>query len=253
MLVRERMRRMLGTGTGVLVLATCLLAVGAGAGYAVNRDDPSVVHTCYRVAKDGTPVRNATLRLVTGDAVCKKNERALVWNQKGAPGPPGAPGPAGPPGPPGPCGTGRRGGAADCDLERRIANAVPGFQTTGNCAPPPLCNDDGFEPDDTLAQATAVDLGTTTSAVACAGDDDLLRGRGRRAVVTASLTFEATAILEVALLDSAGNVLASAAGSSPQSVSTAGPGRRHRLRARARRRQRAGRVHALAVTAIVAR
>ena len=251
MLVRERMRRMLGTGTGVLVLAACLLAVGAGAGYAVNRDERPVVHTCYRVAKDGTPVRNATLRLITGDAVCKKNERALVWSQKGTPGPPGAPGPPGPPGPAGPAGAPAE-GTADCDLERRIANAVPGFQTTGNCAPPPLCNDDGFEPDDTLAQATAVDLGTTTSAVACAGDDDYFAVAAAGSVVTARLTFEATAILEVALLDSAGNVLASAAGSSPQSVSTAGPGR-HRVRARARRRQCARRVHARAVTDNVAR
>ena len=125
------------------------------------------------------------------------------------------------PGPRGPQLPGQ--GTADCDLERRIANAVPGFQTTGNCAPPPLCNDDGFEPDDTLAQATAVDLGTTTSAVACAGDDDYFAVAAAGSVVTARLTFESTAILEVALLDSAGNVLASAAGSSPQSVSTAGP------------------------------
>jgi len=213
---------MLGTGTGVLVLAVCLLAVGAGAGYAVNRDDTSIVHTCYRVSKDGTPVRNATLRLVTGDAVCKKNERPLVWSQRGAPGPPGPAGPSGPAGPAGPAGPPGQ-GTADCDLERRIANAVPGFQSSANCAPPPLCNDDGFEPDDTLAQATAVDLGTTTSAVACAGDDDYFAVAAGGAVVTASLTFEATAILEVALLDSAGNVLASAAGSSPQSVSTAGP------------------------------
>jgi hypothetical protein len=41
--------------------------------------------------------------------------------------------------------------------------------------------------------------------------------------VTASLTFDSTAVLEVALLDSSGAVLASAAGSSPQSVSTPGP------------------------------
>jgi hypothetical protein len=100
---------------------------------------------------------------------------------------------------------------------------VPGFQTTATCAPPPLCNDDGFEPDDTLAQATVVDLRTTTSAMACAGDDDYFAVAAAGSTVTASLTFETTAVLEVALLDSAGNVLASAAGSSPQSVSTAGP------------------------------
>ena len=214
------MRRMLGTGTGVLLLATGALAIGAGAGYAVSRDDPTVVRTCYRVTKDGTPVRHANLRLITGDATCKRNERPLVWNQRGAPGPvgaPGAPGPAGPPGPAGGQGTG------DCDLERRIANAVPGFQTSGTCAPPPFCNDDSFEPDDTLAQATAVGRSTTTSGVACAGDDDYLAVAAAGATVTASLTFESTAVLEIALLDSSGNVLASAAGSSPQSVGTGGP------------------------------
>jgi hypothetical protein len=100
---------------------------------------------------------------------------------------------------------------------------VPGFQTTATCAPPPLCNDDAFEPDDTLAQATAVDRATTSSGVACAGDDDYFAVAAAGATVTASLTFDTTAVLEIALLDSSGNVLASAAGSSPQSVSTTGP------------------------------
>ena len=212
---------MLGTGTGVLVLAVCALAIGAGAGYAVSRDDPTVVRTCYRVTKDGTPVRNATLRLITGDAACRKNERSLAWNQRGAPGAPGAAGVPGPPGPAGPAGP-AGGGAGGCDLERRIANAVPGFQTSGACAPPPFCNDDSFEPDDAFAQATAVGRGTTTSGIACAGDDDYFAVSAGGAAVSVSLTFESTAVLEIALLDSSGSVLASAAGSSPQSVSTAG-------------------------------
>jgi hypothetical protein len=42
-------------------------------------------------------------------------------------------------------------------------------------------------------------------------------------VVTASLTFDASAVLEVAFLDSSGAVIASVAGSSPQSLSTPGP------------------------------
>jgi hypothetical protein len=100
---------------------------------------------------------------------------------------------------------------------------VPGFQTSGKCAPPPLCNDDGFEPNDTLAQATPVALGTTTSGVACAVNDDLFAVAAGGNTVTASLTFDSTAVLEVALLDSSGAVLASAAGSSPQTVSTPGP------------------------------
>jgi hypothetical protein len=218
---------MLGRSTGVLVIAACALAVGAGAGYAVSRDDSSVVRTCYRVTKDGTPVRQATLRLITGDATCKKNERLLSWNQRGMPGPAGttgpagAPGAAGAPGPAGPAGPSRPGG--DCDLERRIAAAVPGFQTAASCAPPPFCSDDGFEPNDSLAQATAADIGTTTSAAACAANDDYFAVPAAGRPVTALLTFETTAVLEVALLDSSGAVLASAAGSSPQTVSTAGP------------------------------
>ena len=80
---------------------------------------------------------------------------------------PGPRAPLVPRGPPGPSG-----GAGDCDLERRITAAVPGFQPTGRCAPPPLCNDDGFEPNDTPTQAIVVDLGTTTSAIACAVNDD---------------------------------------------------------------------------------
>jgi hypothetical protein len=211
---------MFGRGTSVLVLAACLLAAGAATGYAVKRDDPGAAHVCYRVAKDGSPARYAPLRLVTSSADCRRNERPLVWDLHGTPGPPGATGatgPAGPVGPPGPA------ASADCDLERRIAAAVPGFQTSGTCTPPPLCNDDGFEPDDSPAQATPVDVGTTTSATACAISDDYYAVAAGGRVVTAHLTFAASALLEVALLDSAGDVLASAAGSSPQTVSTPGP------------------------------
>jgi hypothetical protein len=205
----------LGTGTGVLVIAASALALGAGAGYAVTRDDAQVVHTCYRVMKDGSPARSATLRLVPADTACKRYERPLAWNMRGAQGAAGAAGPSGPAGPPGRA-------VADCDLERRIAAAVPSFETAGRCAPPPLCNDDGFEPNDSLAQATAVDVGTTTSAAACALNDDLFAVPAAGRSVTASLTFDSTAVLEVALLDSSGSVLAGATGSSPQSVSTPG-------------------------------
>jgi hypothetical protein len=215
---REGMRRLLGTGTSVLAIAACALAVGSAAGYAVSSEDAPLVHTCYRAMKDGSPARYATLRLVTAEAACKRNERALAWNLRGVPGPPGVAGPAGPAGPAAPGGR----GVADCDLERRIAAAVPSFQTAATCAPPPFCNDDGFEPNDTFAQATAVDLGTTTSAVACAISDDYFAVAAAGRSVTASVTFETTAVLEVALLDSSGAVMASAAGSSPQTVSTPG-------------------------------
>ena len=147
------------------------------------------------------------LRLITGDATCKKNERALVWNQRGArrarPAQPGAA--RARPDPPGPRARPAGGSGATATSSAASPNAVPGFQTSGTCAPPPLCNDDGFEPDDTLAQATAVDLGTTTSGVACAGRRRLLRGRGRRRGGDARRSrSRRTAVLEVALLDSAG-------------------------------------------------
>jgi hypothetical protein len=210
----------------VIILAACALAVGAGAGYALNREDAPVVHTCYRVAKDGSPVNRALLRVVEGNADCRRNERPLTWNLRGPQGPAGtsgATGPAGATGPPGPAGPPGAPGAAGCDLERRIAAAVPGFQTSGACAPPPPCSDDGFEPNDTIAQAVPIDLGTTTSAVACAGNDDYFGVRSAGTSVTATVTFDSTALLEVALLDGSGNVIASASGSSPQSVSTPGP------------------------------
>ncbi len=133
----------------------------------------------------------------------------------GAAGETGPAGPAGPQGPPGPP-------ADDCNLERRIAEAVPDFETAPGCAPPPLCNDDGFG-NHSMATATAVSLGTTTSGVACAAKDDYYVASAAGTVVTARLEFESNATLELALLDSAGNVLASASGSTPLSVGTAGP------------------------------
>jgi hypothetical protein len=216
----------LSRGTRVLVIAAGALALGAAAGYAVNRDDSQVLHACYRVAADGTPpARGAVLRIVSGATDCRADERSLVWNLRGPAGPAGPAGATGPAGPAGPAAPPAPSSpsAPDCDLETRIAAAVPGFQVSGSCAPPPLCNDDGYEPNDTIAQATPVDLGSITSGIACAGNDDLFGVAAAGAVVTASLTFDSTAVLEVALLDASGNVLASAAGSSPQSVSTPSP------------------------------
>jgi hypothetical protein len=225
---RDWMVRARSTGAAVAVLSVCALAVGAAAGYAVNRDGSPTVRACYRV-KDGTPARSAVLRVVDSASDCRRNERSLVWNLRGpqgpaglpgadgAPGPPGPAGPAGPAGPPGPA------AAADCNLERRIAAAVPSFQTSAACAPPPPCNEDGFEPNDTIALAIPVDAGTTTSGTACAANDDLFAVPASGTPVRATLTFASTAVLEIALLDSSGAVLATASGSSPQSVTTPGP------------------------------
>ena len=41
--------------------------------------------------------------------------------------------------------------------------------------------------------------------------------------MTASVTFDSSTVLEIALLDGSGAVIASASGNSPQSVSTPGP------------------------------
>jgi hypothetical protein len=228
---RERVRRLLGTGTGVLVLAVCALGIGAAAGYAVNRDGKQVVHACYRVAVDGSPAAYAPLRVVDTAADCKSSERPLVWNLRGPqglPGPAGAAGPAGPTGETGPAGpAGPQGppgpAAVDCNLERRIAKAVPNFEPSPGCGPPPLCNDDGWEPNDSIATATPIDVGTTTGGIACVDSDDYFAVPAAGRSVTARLTFDSTAVLEVALLDSTGAVLASASGSSPQTVGTPGP------------------------------
>ena len=202
---------------------------GAVAGYAVSRNTTQIVHACYRVNADGTPARYATLRVVDSSTPCKPSERSLTWScearkarqgrsaprDRQAPPARHVPAPAGPAGPQGPAAP----ASADCNLENRIAAAVPGFQISGACAPPPPCNDDGFEPNDTIAQATPIDLGTTTSAVACAGNDDFFAVPAAGGTVTASLTFDSTAVLDIALLDSSGDV-AEVSGSSPQSVST---------------------------------
>jgi hypothetical protein len=225
------MRRALGTGAGVLVLSVCALGVGAAAGYAVNHDDSPTVHACYRVAKDGTPARRAPLRVVGSASDCRHSERPLVWNLRGPQGPaglPGADGAAGPAGPAGPAGAAGPAGppgpaaTADCSLERRIAAAVPAFESSAACAPPPPCSEDGYEPNDTLAQATIVSAGTTTSGTDCAANDDVFAVPAAGAPVTARLTVAPPAVLEVALLDSSGTVLATASGSGPLSVTTPG-------------------------------
>ena len=53
-------------------------------------------------------------------------------------------------------------------------------------------------------------------------NDDYFAIAGVSGVVTATLTFDTNAVLEVALLDSSGATIASASGSTPQTVSTPG-------------------------------
>jgi hypothetical protein len=102
------------------LLLTLLVAAPAGGAVAVARaphDATAIIQACVR--KDGR------LRLVAEKASCRKTERPISWNVRGAPGAPGpqgpvgpagadgapgpsgvagAPGPAGPAGPPGPIG-----------------------------------------------------------------------------------------------------------------------------------------------------
>ena len=156
---RERMRRMLGTGTGVLVLASCVLAVGAGA--RLCGQPRRLARSCTPATawtKDGTPrAQRAAARSSTGDATCKSNERPLVWNLKGPPGPAGRRGRARPaPARPAPRAPAPVPPVRVLPAVRRLRpraphrqRRCPSFETSGSCAPPPLCNDDGFEPNDT--------------------------------------------------------------------------------------------------------
>jgi hypothetical protein len=112
----------------------------------------------------------------------------------------------------------------NCNLERRIVAVLPAFQTSGECAPPPPCSEDGFESNDGLGQATPVTIGTTSSGTACADNDDVFAVPATGASVTAVLTFNPPTVLDVALLDSTGAELASGSGSSsPLSVTTPRP------------------------------
>ena len=237
----------LGTGTGVLVLTACALAVGAGAGYAVNRDDSPVVHACYRVAKDGSPANGATLRAVSASATCRRNERPLTWNLRGPQGPgPGADGAAG-------SGRTRRACRSPPGLRRAAATssgASPrpcrASRRRPNCAPPPPCNDDGFEPNDSLAQAIARrsrhdDLGASPAPATTTTS----RRRRQARIVTATLTFDTTPCSRSPCSTARAPRSRARPGSSPQTVTHAGRGHGHRVRAGARRGQRAGRVHAL--------
>jgi hypothetical protein len=65
-----------------------VLAAGAGIAYASIPDRSGTIHGCYD--------RNGTLRVIDSSrAACRKQEKALNWNQKGQAGRQGPPGPAG--------------------------------------------------------------------------------------------------------------------------------------------------------------
>ena len=228
--------------TGVLVLAACALAVGAGAGYAVSRDDSPVVHACYRVDKDGTPAAQgaAAARRRRARSAARTSAR-WCGTSRGPAGPRGRagrrPGPAGPAGPAGPL----RPSGADCDLERRIAAAVPGLRdrpaaarrrrSATTTASSPTTRSRRRPPVDSRHHHLRRSRAPATT----------ISSRSRRpgSVVTASLTFDTTAVLEVALLDASGYGARERGGQQPAERQHARPGGRHGLRAGARDRQRA--------------
>ena len=79
-----------------------LLACAAGTAAAFTAvdggaDPTDVIHACRNA-------RTGLLRVVSAESACRRSERALAWNVRGAPGPEGPVGPAGPPGPEGAAG-----------------------------------------------------------------------------------------------------------------------------------------------------
>jgi hypothetical protein len=72
------------------LLLTLLAAAPAGGAVVVARAPHSIIQACVR--KDGR------LRLVAQKADCRRTERPISWNVRGAQGEPGPQGPVGPPG-----------------------------------------------------------------------------------------------------------------------------------------------------------
>ena len=151
---RRRMRRMLGTGHG-RARARRVRARGrrrrrlrrqprrlAGRARLLPRDQGRHARAHARSCASSTRRRT-----------CRSNERSLAWNLRGPPGP------AGPPGAGRPCRPRRARGPrrpARPARRRRLRSRAPhrrggaGLRdVAARCAPPPLCNDDGFEPNDT--------------------------------------------------------------------------------------------------------
>lgn len=74
-----------------VVATICLVAVVGGTAIAATKPSSSTITAC--AVKKG---KNAgALRVITGKKKCKKTEKKLAWNQKGAVGATGAAGPAG--------------------------------------------------------------------------------------------------------------------------------------------------------------
>jgi len=77
------------------LVAVIMVAIAIGGiAYAAIPGSDGVIRGCYQK-------NSGSLRIVDSASECKKNERAISWNQKGQPGPPGPAGLRGPSGPKG--------------------------------------------------------------------------------------------------------------------------------------------------------
>src|ERR671928_1701294 len=85
----------------VLATATAVLVTGGIA--AASSVSDGTINAC---------VKNGDVRIVGSTSDCKKNEKALTWNQRGPAGPKGERGPKGEAGPAGPKGEARAAGPA---------------------------------------------------------------------------------------------------------------------------------------------
>jgi hypothetical protein len=94
--------------TTLLVACVTAVALAAGAAFAQDAGDPTVIHACKHPS-------GGWLRQVAAPTQCRRREKAVSWNiagpkgekgDPGEPGAPGAPGPAGPKGDPGTAVTG---------------------------------------------------------------------------------------------------------------------------------------------------
>ena len=81
-------------------------AAGTAAAFTVgsSAESTDVIHACRNA-------RSGFLRVVSAESSCRRTERALAWNVRGAAGPAGPEGPVGPAGPPGPVGAVGQAGA----------------------------------------------------------------------------------------------------------------------------------------------
>lgn len=96
-----------------VIAFTALTIAASGIAYAAIPAGDGTIHACYQ-SNDGLLSQKGGLRVIDSAAVCRPNETALTWNQRGLQGVPGAQGPKGDTGSQGPKGdTGPKGVTGD--------------------------------------------------------------------------------------------------------------------------------------------